>query len=390
MRSTLAAPSALVLIYATAACAVAAAGVKHTQPAPAIRASAIARSQVWNATDVRAKNLRVGPEGPGAFAPGETVSCTWVPKKLGGHSPKFACRIGDDDVVKVKYGADNGEVYGEVLATRLLWALGFGADRMYPVSVLCRGCPKAIGGVERADGVRRIDPAAIERKMDGTEWRPGDRGGWSWPELDRVDPAAGGAPRAQVDALKLLAVFFQHTDSKPDQQRIVCTGEKVPKSSEECPHPFLMINDVGLTFGHANRFNTNNAGSVNLVAWRQTPVWKHETGCTGNLPKSLTGTLDDPAISEQGRQFLADLLVQVSDAQIRDLFEVARVTLRLREPGHASSGQATVDDWLDAFKEKRRQILERRCTPGALHSPSASFLQAIDEPARAQPSRRPQ
>jgi hypothetical protein len=122
-----------------------------------------------------------------------------------------------------------------------------------------------------------------------------------------------------------------------------------------------MLNDVGLTFGRANRTNTNATGSVNLTAWRRTPVWKDDTGCTGNLPESLTGTLDNPVISEEGRGFLAKLLGQLSDRQIRDLFEVARVELRLRSPGDVPSGFATVDEWMDAFKEKRTQIAGRRC-----------------------------
>ena len=86
-----------------------------------------------------------------------------------------------------------------------------------------------------------------------------------------------------------------------------------------------MISDVGLTFGRANRSNANETGGVNLAAWRRTPGVEGRPGCTGNLPKSFTGTLDNPAISEEGRRFLANLLVQLSDRQIRDLFEVGRV-----------------------------------------------------------------
>ena len=100
---------------------------------------------------------------------------------------------------------------------------------------------------------------------------------------------------------------------------------------------------------------------VNLAAWRQTPVWKNGAGCVGNLPKSFTGTLDDPIISEAGRRFLADLLVQLSDHQLHDLFAVARVHLRLRSPGHVDSGFATQAEWVDAFKAKRQQIVERQC-----------------------------
>jgi hypothetical protein len=72
-------------------------------------------------------------------------------------------------------------------------------------------------------------------------------------------------------------------------------------------------------------------------------------------------TLEDPVINEEGRRFLADLLVQLSDRQIRDLFEVARVELRARIPGEAASGSATIDEWVDAFNQKRAQIVGRHC-----------------------------
>jgi len=359
MKGTAYTSALIVLLGSASACATFASSVEPgTQPD--IRRVVIARAQLWTPTDVRTMDIRSGPGGEGAFPFRATVSCDYLDKKLSGDSPKFACMIGNDDEVKVKFGGGNGEVFGEVLATRLLWALGFMADRMYPVNVICRHCPVEFGGIERPDRESRFDPAVIERKAEGREWPSDDKSGWSWDELDSVDPELGGAPKAQRDALKLLAVFIQHTDSKPEQQRILCL-EKGPRSTGACDRPFMMLNDVGVTFGRANRTNSNAIGSVNLAAWRRTPVWKNDTGCTGNLPKSLTGTLDNPAISEEGRRFLADLLVQLSDRQVRDLFEVARVELRLRSPGDASSGFATVDEWIDAFKERRGQIVARKC-----------------------------
>ncbi len=326
-----------------------------------LRSGILARAQVWRPTNVHNMNLKLGPRGPGAFPFRATVPCTYVDKRLEGHSPKFECVIGRDDEVKVKFGGSNGEVYGEVLATRLLWALGFGADRMYPVNVVCRGCPEEFGGTRLSTGETRFDPAVIERKMSGAEWPHDGKRGWAWNELDVVDPAHGGASNAQRDALKLLAVFLQHTDSKPEQQRILCVGQTSAQSRESCRRPFLMINDLGLTFGRANRTNSNETGSVNLEAWRRTHVWKADTGCTANLSKSFTGTLEDPVISESGRRFLAGLLSQLSDRQLRELFEAGRVSLRLRSPQDVSSGYPTIEEWVAAFKEKRAQIVERHC-----------------------------
>ena len=80
------------------------------------------------------------------------------------------------DVVKVKYGENNGEVFAEVAASRLFWALGFPVDRIYPVKVLCRNCPpdpfkesKAEWHLGKSAQVsdRHYDPAIIERDLPG-------------------------------------------------------------------------------------------------------------------------------------------------------------------------------------------------------------------------------
>ena len=318
------------------------------------RAAIIARAQVWHRTSVGAIDVGRGPTALGPPRPGDTVTCDFVERSFEGTSPKFACVLATGEEVKVKFGEQNGEVHGEVAATRLLWALGFGADVMYPVKVICRGCPDSISGQNVGTGERVVDPAVIERKMPAREIR-GTPEAWSWPELDLVDEEEGGAPLAHRDALKLLAVFLQHTDSKPEQQRLVCLDEKEPASGR-CERPFMLMNDVGLTFGRATLANTNLVSSMNLDRWAETPVWKDGSACVGNLPRSLTGTLKDPVISEDGRAFLADLLEQLSDAQLNDMFEAARV-----DP----------DAWTRAFKAKRQQIVERRCDvlwPGGMRA----------------------
>jgi hypothetical protein len=333
-----------------------ASSVKPARPDP--RAAVLARAQVWQSVDVPKADLMAGPGGAGGFARQATVTCDYLDKKLGGLSPKFACRLPDGDELKVKYGGTNGEVYGELLATRLLWALGFGADTMYPVNVVCRGCPQALGGIERPGGEYRFDPAVVERKMAGHEWPHNSNTGWSWRELAEIAPARDGAPRSQRDALTLLAVFMQHSDSKPQQQKILCLGGI---DGDTCSRPFLMISDVGLTFGAASLVNSNAASGVNLARWRDTPVWRHGPGCVGNLDKSFSGTLDKPVISEAGRRFLAVLLQQLSDAQLHDLFEAARVNLRVREPEHALSGFPSIDEWVNVFKQKRNEIVSKQC-----------------------------
>jgi membrane-associated phospholipid phosphatase len=328
------------------------------------RASLIARAKVWTPTDVRTKDLTAGPLDVAHFSPGEMVTCDYLDKKLEGNSRKFACLLSPDDEVKVKFGATNGEVYGEVAATRLLWALGFGADRMYPVRVICRGCPEDVGTPTARQGERLIDPAVIERRMPGGEPPGGDE--WSWAELDLIDERAGGATQAERDALRLMAVLLQHTDSKPEQQRLLCIGEPAPATrtadpGTTCLHPFMMLNDVGLTFGAANLLNANDVGSINLRAWAETPVWKTPDTCVGNLPKSLSGTLRDPVIGEEGRRLLAGLLARLSDRQLHDLFDVAQVERREQLTRTGAPESHTTDEWVAAFERKRAEIAGRRC-----------------------------
>lgn len=339
----------------------AAGGARTARPA-SDRLATLRRAQVWQPTDIPAMDLRTGPAGDGSFAPEQTLACDYVKKPMHGRSPKFLCAPGAGHEIKVKYGRDNGEVYGEVASTRLLWALGFGADHMYPVRVVCRGCPSKFGG--EPDGTakeRTFQVAAVERKMPGHDLVFDGREGWAWPELDLVDESAGGAPRFQRDALKLLAAFIQHTDSKPEQQRIVCLDPIEHEVAEPCGHPFLMIDDLGMTFGRASRFNSDGLSGVNFERWSKTDVWKGHDGCVANIPKSATGTLANPVIGEAGRAFLASLLVQLSDAQLHDLFEVARFNLRSRAPNKEQQQPATVAEWVDAFVRKRTAIVDRHC-----------------------------
>jgi len=337
------------------------------------RLAVLKRAQVWHPTDIASVDMKAGPKTKGAFAPGETITCDYLSDKLGGNTPKFACAISADDHLKVRYGRDNGEVYAMVAATRLLWALGFGADAVYPVHIVCHGCPPEVAGDgESPRGETRIDIAAVERKFPGHDLdAPSVAAGWAWPELDRVDEAAGGAPLAQRDALKLLAVMLQHTDSKAEQQRLVCLDKEKDKDQKKgkpkekhdanyaaCEAPFMMIHDVGLTFGRSNMLNTNALGSVNLERWAAAPIWRDAAHCIANLTPSQTGTLAHPVISEAGRKFLSDLLGQLSDRQITDMFLVARFSER---PLPNGVGGSPIESWVEAFKKKRQEIASATC-----------------------------
>lgn len=324
------------------------------QQRPEQRMDAIHHAKVWMATDVASKNLKTGPEGPKAFAPGAALTCTYIDQSHGnGSTPKFHCMLPDGPVgrdIKVRYGKQNGEVYAQVAATRLFWALGFPANAMYPVKVTCRGCAAdPFNEKPPADGSAPVvfDPATVDEPYPGTTIETDPDEGWSWKELDLVDEKTGGATVAERDALKLLAVFVQHSSNKPINQRIVCLD------APTCSKTVMMIPDLGKTFGAANAGNNDAKASVNFAAWSHEPVWKDAASCEGNLHWSWSGSMSNPRISEAGRALLAGQLNQLTDAQLTDLFSVARFTER--DP------TATVAQWIEAFKAKRAEITNRKC-----------------------------
>jgi hypothetical protein len=331
---------------------------------PEHREGALRAARVWRqpAVPIAQADLGRNPPGAAAFTPDDVVECQLLLEPVGGTTPKFNCRLRDGTRVRVKYGDVNPEIFAEVAATRLLSALGFGADRMYVVrAIRCAGCPRdpfqalqclARAGVEDAcfrggvdyERTVDIDPAVIERQVPGTRIEAAPDQGWAWFELDRIDPAAGGSPRSEVDALRLMAVLLAHWDNKAENQRLIC-----PPGSERqdgrCGAPLALIQDLGATFGPVK---------LDIHNWRATPIWADAASCRvsmKNLPYG-GGTFPDHQISEEGRQHALRLLDALSARQLVDLFTAARVT---SHKGLAAEGRR-VQAWVDVFEDKVRQI----------------------------------
>lgn len=354
-------PLVIALVSLLAATAAAPDPPVHTldRTTPAERREYLRRAAVWQPSDVEGKDLLAGPRDEGAFPFDAEVACDYSDAPLSGATPKFDCDLGGGDVAKVKYGRKNGEVYTEVGASRLLWALGFGADRMYPVRVTCRHCPIEPWWwrLERRVEEKRYPLASIERRLPGKKIQSREDEGWSWRELDEGTGTAGGELATHRDALKLLMVFLQNSDNKAPNQRLLCLPEGVQTDAagnETCSQPFAFVSDLGVAFGKAAFFNTSKN---DLRAWEGEAIWRDSTQCVGNLKRAMTATLKHPRISEAGRRFLSDLLGRLSDKQIADLFTAARVDRRHEDP----EKNRPMADWVRVFKDKRDQIARARC-----------------------------
>ena len=378
------------------------------------REALISTAQVWqDPGDISQKDILTGPDAK--FSVEEQVECRFNEEKyesFSGKTPKFWCQQTSKEGktkgknIKVKYGVKNGEVFGEVISTRLLWALGFYADRAYPVQILCENCPadpwlhmnrtrilskagltdipfdsslhsqqslksrqiyRAHKYVDREDRARKgrtleFPTAMIEKKNKSEKiyLDQATHAGWAFYELSLIDESKGGASKAQIDALKLLLAFIQHGDNKIDQQRLACPKKHVQEKNGQfqCDGPVRMfVQDLGSTFGNGAtaRFFTNEYSKADFASWSTSPLWANKERCQAFLPMAVGGTMRHPKVSEEGRAFLAKLLKQLTNSQIRDLFTLARFDQR------QAVSSASIDQWVAAFIKKRQEILDHRC-----------------------------
>jgi hypothetical protein len=193
------------------------------------------------------------------------------------------------------------------------------------------------------DGFTDFEWVAVERRFPAPAIETATVQGWSWFELrDSL------APRADVDALRLLAVFLAHWDNKSENQRLVCL-DALPaeprRHGSSCERPLAMIQDLGATFGPTK---------VNLARWESLPVWENRAACAVTM-RHLPwrgATFPPVTISEGGRQLLLRELKALAAADVRTLFADARFP----------AFQASTDDerdlaaWTRAFRSRVDQI----------------------------------
>lgn len=323
------------------------------------RLDALSRAVVWHAPPpIKSAYLGADPKQP------QEITCTFEITQLGGTAPKFDCNLPNGDRLRVKYGR-SPEVPSEVASAKLLKTLGFGADNVILVEkVRCFGCPaepfttmKTLGfaGAEELyakvmdkKDARDFEWAAVETKHYGRAIETEEVEGWAFFELDLIDPNKGGAPRAHVDALRLLAVMISHWDNKSENQRLMCISEKDWPEGGKCSKPFAMLQDVGSAWGPRK---------VDLPEWEKAPLWSDRASCTAGMDHlPYHGATFTPVkISEAGRQHLGGLLAQLSDQQIEDLFRSARFD---HPTGLIGLHATPIADWVRVFKAKVKQVTD--------------------------------
>ena len=324
------------------------------------RAATLSRAAVWQKPAVEIEKANLGP----ALDQPDSIACKFILDAPNGTAPKFDCTLDSGERIRVKYGR-TPEIPSEIAASRLLHALGFGSDTVTLYEhVRCFGCPKDpfitmkavdFTGAEglysklvNYDTFEDFEWALVERKHPARAIEAGKLEGWAFHELDQIDEAKGGAPRAHIDALRLLAVFIAHWDNKSENQRLVCLSQQDWPEGGRCEKPFGMLQDVGGAFGPRK---------VDLSGWQAAPIWGNRETCVATMASlPYKGATFNPVpITEAGRRHLASLLEPLTDNQIEDLFAGARFD---KKKSFMTAPAKPVSEWVRVFKSRVRQITE--------------------------------
>jgi len=244
-------------------------------------------------TDITARNLFVGPGGT-AMAP-DLRRITFLKEETGGYSKKFKVRDASGREWVAKIGK---EAQPETAAVRLLWGIGYLTEVNYlvpRVNIPGKGTFENVRFEARPEGWKRLQE-------------------WKW----RRNPFVG---TPELQGLKIMMALINNWDLKDSNNQIVYR-----KDDNELEY---IISDLGATFGHASttplfwRFTrsrnspTNYAKSEFLEKVKRDHVVLHYGGKNRGLFSNIT---------VQDATWIADLLSQLSDAQIRDAFRAANYT----------------------------------------------------------------
>ena len=241
--------------------------------------------------DIRSRDLFLGPGGK-AMRP-DLRRISFIKEEKGGYSKKYRIRDGSGREWVAKIGK---EAQSETSAVRLLWGMGYLTEVNYLVPRI------TIPGKGTFTNVR------LEARPDS--WKRG--GEWEWKQ----NPFTG---TPQLQGLKIMMALINNWDLKDSNNVII-------KDRDNGDELRYVISDLGATFGHASTTpilwritrSRNNpekyAKSDFLEKVKGDRVVLHFGGKNRGLMKDIR--IDDA-------RWIANLLSQLSDQQLRDAFRAA-------------------------------------------------------------------
>jgi hypothetical protein len=249
------------------------------------------RDVMWSDVNVASRNLLLGPGG--AEMRPDLRRVTFIKKDTGGNNLKYRIKdaAGREWVAKI---AD--ESRPEVAAARLLWAIGYRTEINYIAPVL------------RIPGKGTYRNASLEARPSGVDRE--ER--WRWAE----NPFTG---TREFQGLKIMMAMINNWDLKDDNNLILRTGAERQ----------YIISDLGSSFGKlpkSSKFILNRFGrSVDVPSDYARSEFIKGVTREGTIDFAYkgkaVGLFDDISVADA--RWIAGLLSQVSDRQLRDAFKAA-------------------------------------------------------------------
>ena len=404
------------------------------QKLPCVRASTVLLDQPSLTIEQISKGPGFDPSDPARsrfiyFTPDDTLTCYFRPHfafiRDKGQSPKFLCwqmagpraffdrtgqKVDVDDVKVVVAKAQGGElrsslfarsdtanaheikadqmkvnyltppypnhdrrdneVFTQVAATRILWALGFPADYQYAaLAASCIGCSadpfrdnlkdnkaslRDRPVVFRVVAVERLLPMdIIESQNDET---------WSWADTAQLYAGGGWTRQQQVgfDAYRLALGLLAYHNPLDSQNRLACAEWKPGADNPKvCARPVILVQDVGSTFGKPGTFG-NSRGDFS--GWEGQRVFANPDRCELKYP--LKG---ESTVLKEAQDLLLRRLENLGRDRVKAIFAAARFQMvdqkqldRLRHSGAANVEDAALNEWTDVFMRNVAEVRAAR------------------------------
>jgi hypothetical protein len=281
---------------------------QHTRPAV-----------IWeDPGDIKAKDLF---HGPGGEQRQPALPVKFLKEDGHGHNSKFDVEDATGDKWKAKLGI---EAQPEIVATRLLWAIGYFTNENYFVRDLeVRGLPvhlKRGQGHVLASG--HLEGVRLQRQPGG-EKKAGD---WNW----RKNPMLG---TREFNGLRVMMALIGNWDLK-NENNAIFADENESRQEE------YLVSDVGTAFGASGQRWTEAASKNNLKEYQHARFITKTTGqyVDFSFPRfppllhlfALPGYIHQIRMRWVGNhvpradaKWLGGLLGQLSANQIQDAFRAA-------------------------------------------------------------------
>jgi hypothetical protein len=192
--------------------------------------------------DVASLDLAAGPGGRDATP---APPFTFEKEDLSGSNPKVRVRDSNGRAWKVKWGR---EVQADIFASRIAWALGYGADPSYYVaSGRIEGVPKLDRAARYIARNGSFRSARFELRDAGVE-RLSDEQSWTWSD----NPFLG---TRELNGLKILVMLLSNWDNK-DARDVEPFGSNTAIWVSQGPNgarAHYVVSDWGGTMGRWGR-----------------------------------------------------------------------------------------------------------------------------------------